>query len=160
MPDSTNSGKGKPGTLLTFFRYAIIGAIVGISAVIGRELIAVVLPADTPGYYALSVVIVYLLGILASYSGHRKVTFGHVDMGNESITRSMTSFTAIALFGLVCTTGLSVLIRYFFPVDEFLGSFAGAFAFALATLITSVMTFSLNARHTFVDKVEINISRD
>ena len=63
----------------------------------------------------------------------------------------MTRFTAIALFGLICTTGLSVVIRYLFPVGEFLGSLGGAFSFAVATLITSIITFSLNARHAFPD---------
>ena len=68
-----NTKSGKPGTLLTYLRYAVIGAIVGISAVIGRELIAMALPADTPEFYALSVSIVYAFGILASYSGHKKL---------------------------------------------------------------------------------------
>lgn len=140
-----------PGTLLTYLKYAVIGAIVGISATAGREVIARVLPADTPGYYALSVSIVYLFGILASYVGHRKVSFGHVSMDGHSVARSMTSFTTIALFGLVCTTGLSVVIRYLLPAGEFRDTFGGAFSFALATVITSVITFFLNARHTFKD---------
>jgi putative flippase GtrA len=152
--NSANPESGTPGTLLIFLRYAIIGAIVGISAAVGREIIAMAFPADTPGYYALSVSLVYVFGILASYSGHRKVTFGHVDMKHQSTARSMTNFTVIALLGLLCTTGLSVTIRYFFPVDDFFGSLGGAFSFILATLIASVITFSLNARHTFSDKVK------
>ena len=131
-----------------------IGAIVGISAIIGREFIAMLLPADTPEYYALSVSIVYAIGILASYVGHRKVSFSHVNMQGQNTAASMTTFTAIAIFGLVCTTGLAVSIRFLLPMTEIFGSFGGSLSFAIATLVSSIITFFLNARHTFREKTE------
>lgn len=134
---------------MSFFKYLVIGAVVGIAAIIGRELIAMLLPSDTPEYYALSVSVVYAFGILSSYVGHRKVSFSHVDMNGQSTAASMTAFTGIAILGLVCTTGLSVCIRFFFPIMEVFGSYAGAASFAFGALITSIITFSLNARYTF-----------
>lgn len=147
------------GTLLTYLRYAVIGGIVGVFAVIARELIGAALPADTPEYYALSVAIVYAVGILASYAGHRRFTFRHVDMTNRTTARSLSAFTFIALFGLACTTGLSVVIRYMFPAVEYLGDFSAPFSFALATVITSVITFSLNAKYSYFGRSR-NLSRD
>jgi|TARA_R110002072_G_scaffold101954_5_gene224511 putative flippase GtrA len=144
----------QPKTLQSFLKYLVIGAIVGVAAIGGREVIAMLLPADTPEYYALSVAIVYAFGIVASYIGHRKVSFSHVNMENEDTAASMSSFTAIAIFGLVCTTGFSVCIRFLFPIENLMGSFSDAASFAIATLITSVITFSLNARHTFREKLE------
>tara|TARA_R110002072_G_scaffold302722_1_gene487958 strand:- start:6832 stop:7257 length:426 start_codon:yes stop_codon:yes gene_type:complete len=140
---------------VSYLKYFVIGGIVGLAAILSREGIAILLPADTPEYYALSISIVYAIGILASYVGHRRVSFSHVDMEGQSTAVSMTTFTAIAIFGLVCTTFLSVCIRFLFPVEEIFGSFDGAASFAIATLITSIITYFLNARHTFRERTEI-----
>lgn len=141
-----------PGTMQTYLRYAVIGGIVGISAVIARELIGAALPADTPEYYALSVAIVYAVGVLASYLGHRLITFRHVDMTTESTARSMSAFILIALFGFACTTGLSIIIRYVFPTEEYIGDYSAPFSFAVATVVTSLITFSLNAKYSYFDR--------
>ncbi|CAA0111856.1 Uncharacterised protein [Halioglobus japonicus] len=135
--------------MVSYLKYLFIGAVVGIASIIGREIIAVFLPADTPEYYALSVFIVYALGILASYTGHRKVSFSHVDMEGQSTASSMTWFTVIAVVGLLCATVLSVCIRYLLPIQGVFGAYSATAAFAIATVITSVITFTLNARHTF-----------
>ena len=59
----------------TYLRYIIVGAVVGVLTILLRELFALILPADTPAYYALSVVMAYMVGIFCSYYGHRNVTF-------------------------------------------------------------------------------------
>tara|TARA_R110002073_G_scaffold2904_1_gene18777 strand:+ start:1932 stop:2351 length:420 start_codon:yes stop_codon:yes gene_type:complete len=138
--------------MLVYFRYAVVGAIVGLSAVLLREIIALALPSDTPTFYALSVAIVYLFGILASFAGHKRVTFSHIDPQEYSSARALATFTLIALFGLLCTTGLSLLVRYYLPVIAHLGKFDGAVSFIVATLLTSIITFVLNARLTFTVK--------
>ena len=138
--------------MVSYLKYLVIGAVVGIASIIGREIIALFLPADTPGYYALSVAGVYAVGILASYTGHRKVSFSHVDMEGQSTASSMTWFTVIALVGLLCATVLSVCIRYLLPIQAIFGAHSATVAFAIATVITSVITFTLNSRHTFRER--------
>lgn len=132
-----------------YLKYLVIGAIVGVLCVGGREVIALLLPADSPEYYALSVAVVYCFGILASYIGHRTVSFSHVDMEGQSTAGSMFTFTVIAIIGLLCTTVLAVAIRFLLPMDEMFGVFGGGLSFAIATLLSSIVTFILNARHTF-----------
>jgi len=132
----------------TYLRYIIVGAVVGVLTVLLRELFALMLPADTPVYYALSVMMAYVIGIVCSYYGHRNVTFSArqlVDGHGEAFTR----FTLIAIAGLLATTAMSILIRYGFPVDKLLGEYAGGFAFALASFLASVLTYSLTSTFTF-----------
>lgn len=138
--------------MVSYLKYLFIGAIVGIASIVGREVLALYLPADTPEYYALSVAVIYAFGILVSYTGHRKVSFSHVDMEGQNTASSMTWFTLIAIFGLLCATGLSVGIRYFLPIQGVFGAYSATVAFAIATVITSILTFTLNARHTFRER--------
>ena len=132
--------------MLSFFKYLVIGSIVGVTAVLIREVFAMLLPEDSPIYYALSVFIVYVCAVVVSYVGHRKISFSHVDMEGRGTTDSMKAFAAIAVFGLLCTTLLSVCIRYFSPVTDIFGAFDGAVSLAIAALTTAVFTFFLNAR--------------
>lgn len=135
----------------TYLRYIIVGAVVGVLTILIRELFALVLPADTPAYYALSVTMAYMVGIVCSYYGHRNVTFSARQLvGGHS--EAFTRFTVIAVAGLLATTAISMLIRYGFPVDRLLGKYAGSFAFALATFLASILTYSLNSTFTFTGK--------
>jgi hypothetical protein len=61
-----------------YFRYLVVGAVVGVLTISARELLALVLPGDSPGYYLLSVILVYTGGIIASFIGHFHVSFSHV----------------------------------------------------------------------------------
>ena len=132
----------------TYLRYIIVGAVVGVLTILLRELFALILPEDTPVYYALSVVMAYVVGIVCSYFGHRNVTFSARQLvGGHS--GAFTRFTVIAIAGLLATTAMSMLIRYGFPVDRLLGEYAGGFAFALATFLASILTYSLNSTFTF-----------
>ena len=132
----------------TYLRYFIVGAVVGVLTIALRELFAFMLPADTPAYYALSVVLAYAVGIVCSYYGHHNVTF-NMQKAVDGHATAFTRFAFIAIAGLLATTTMSMLIRYGLPVDRLLGEYAGGFAFALATILASILTYSLNSAFTF-----------
>lgn len=132
----------------TYVRYFVVGAVVGVLTVALRELFAYMLPADTPVYYALSVVLAYAVGIVCSYYGHHNVTFRMPEAVDGHAT-AFTRFAFIAIAGLLATTVMSMLIRYGLPVDRLFGKYAGAFAFATATVLASILTYSLNSAFTF-----------
>lgn len=135
----------------SYSKYIVIGGIVGVITVLIREGISFVLPQDTPTYYAVSVVLAYCVGILLSYYGHRKVSFSHAQPVGSTV-ESFSRFTVIAIMGLLATTGLSVLLRYKLPFDKYLSDFGAATAFAIATFLASLLTYSLNATFTFSSK--------
>ena len=131
-----------------YCKYFLVGAVVGITAILVREVIAFLLPADTPFFYGLSVVLVCIGGIVAAYIGHLKVTFSHVDCPLHAFIPTL-NFTLIAILGLVTTTLLSLALRYILPLELVVGEFKPTVAFALATIIASFITYPLNARFTF-----------
>ena len=139
----------KPNNLFVYLKYAFIGTVVALIAIILREVVGRALPADSPVYYAISIILVYALGILISYVGHRLFSFGHVKDLHFSKSQSLGAFITVALLGMVSTMVLALGIRYLLPIDNLLGQYGAAFAFALATLITSVGTFILNGTYTF-----------
>jgi putative flippase GtrA len=136
----------------TYCRYFVIGAVVGCLAILAREAIAALLPADTPVYYTLSVALVYVGGILASYYGHRKVTFRDTSVSGR-VFKSFSAFVLIAIFGMLATASLSILFRYGIPVQ--VGRFQPSLAFALATLATSLLTYRLNKNYAFGTASEV-----
>ena len=142
-----------------YFRYLVVGAVVGVLTISARELLALVLPGDSPGYYLLSVILVYTGGIIASFIGHFHVSFSHVQDKRASLN-SMYKFTLVALAGMAVTTVLSYQICYNLGLDTLLGPFLPSFAFGAATLIASLLTYSLNARYTFVSNGPIEPAAD
>ncbi len=122
--------------------------MVGALAIFAREILASLLPADTPGYYLLSVILVYSGGIFASYYGHRKITFGHRKLTHVTV-KSVCMFTIIAILGLIVTAALSAFIRYEIPMAAVVERHKPALSFALAVIISSTLTFSLNNIFTF-----------
>lgn len=134
----------------TYCKYFVIGAIVGVTAIVAREIIGFLLPADTPVYYMLSVTFVYAGGILASFYGHYRVTFSHIARKRAAL-ESIGRFTIIAIIGMIITALVSWQIRYALGLERVLGKLLPAFAFGTATVIASLVTYTLNARYTFVE---------
>jgi putative flippase GtrA len=156
MEDSGARGQShlRPGCcthVSTYSRYAAVGAIVGGVTVAIREAVGAALPADTPVYYSSSVLLAYAAGIVLSYYGHRRFTFGDRQLAKSSLS-SFSLFTLIALLGLAFVAALSVAIRYGFGADQILGRYGAGFAFALATLLASILTYALNFLYTFHDR--------
>ena len=132
----------------TYSRYAAVGAIVGGVTVAIREALAAVLPADTPVYYSSSVLLAYTVGIVLSYYGHRRFTFGGQPLANLGVF-TLSLFTLIALLGMALVAALSMAIRYGFGADQMLGRYGAGVAFTLATLLVSILTYALNSLYTF-----------
>lgn len=136
------------GVRCTYCKYFVIGSIVGVSAIIAREIIGILLPADTPAFYILSVILVYTAGILASFYGHYRVTFAHI-IHKRAVLESIVKFTVIAIIGMIITAILSWQIRYALGLERIIGKLLPAFAFGSATVIASLVTYNLNSRFTF-----------
>lgn len=132
-----------------YLRYLVVGGIVGLLAIVARELLAMLLPDDSPGYYLLSVILIYSGGIIASFYGHFHVSFAHVSDKSATLL-SMSKFTAVALAGMAVTAMLSYIIRYHLGLQDLLGVLLPSFAFGLAALSASLLTYSLNARYIFI----------
>ena len=62
---------------------------------------------------------------------------------------TLSLFTLIALLGMALVAALSVAIRYGFGADQMLGRYGAGVAFALATLLVSIITYALNSLYTF-----------
>ena len=133
-----------------YCRYLVVGSVVGILAIVARELISYLLPADSPGYYILSVIIIYTAGIIASFYGHFHVSFSHIKNKHASIV-SMFRFILVALAGMGVTSVLAYQIRYSLNFETVFGRLLPSIAFGTAALTASLLTFTLNARYVFVD---------
>jgi putative flippase GtrA len=130
-----------------YARFLAVGAFVGVVTVGLREVIARVLVTDSAGYYSLSVVLAYLVGIALSYLLNRRFTFGH--SGAAVSLTPIALFALIALLGTISTWAFSLLLRYGAHFNALLGPFGAAVAFALAAVISTVITYPLNARFVF-----------
>jgi len=140
----------KPMMHCIYCKYFFVGSIVGIIAIVAREIIGILLPADTPVYYMLSVTLVYAGGIIASFYGHYRVTFSHIS-NKRAACESIGKFTVIAVIGMIVTSLLSYQVRYHLGLEPVFGKILPAFAFGTATVTASLVTFSLNSRYTFVE---------
>ena len=142
-----------------YFRYLVVGGIVGLLAIAAREILAYMFPDDSPGYYLLSVIIIYAGGIVASFYGHFHVSFSHVKDKSATLV-SMFKFTLVALAGMGATATLSYQIRYNLGLEAIFGPFLPSLAFGMAALTASLLTYSLNARYIFVKHTHDMDSKD
>ena len=138
-----------------YCRYLIVGAIVGIIAIVARELLSYLLPADSPSYYLLSVIIIYTGGIIASFYSHFHVSFSHVQNKHATMV-SMGKFTLVALAGMSVTSLLSYQIRYSLKLEPVFGALLPSVAFGAAAMTASLLTYTLNVRYIFVDTTGCN----
>lgn len=145
--------------LNTYGKYFAIGSIVGILAILVRELIAWLLPADTPVYYGISITLVYVIGIIASYLGHYHVTFSHIENPVRQSPTSIRNYILIALIGMLITTVLSYVFRYVLQFDVLFGKLSASAAFALAALVASGATYFLNATYIFIEDSDAHGTR-
>ena len=128
-------------------RFFLVGTVVGLLAIALRELIATALPADTPFFYSISVVVVYAFGILTSYALQHRFTF-KLNL-KDSRGRRLISFIAVAFIGALATWLMSLVFRYELGFDRTFGHLSGSTAFAAAAVSSSVLTYPLNALLVF-----------
>ena len=130
-----------------YARFLVVGATVGLVTVGLRELIARALVADSAVHYSLSVVLAYIVGIVLSYVLNRRLTFSQSDAPSSLFAFAL--FAVVALLGTVSTWAFSLLLRYGAHFNALLGSFGAAVAFALAAVISTLITYPLNVRFVF-----------
>jgi putative flippase GtrA len=136
-----------PLSLAQYKRFFLVGTAVGLLAIALRELIAAALPADTPLFYSISVIVVYVFGILLSYVLQHRFTF-KVSL-RKSNWRRLISFICVALIGALATWLLSLIFRYELGFDRTFGLLSGSLAFAVAAVSSSALTYTLNALLVF-----------
>jgi putative flippase GtrA len=134
-------------SLSQYTRFLLVGAVVGLITVACRELIGRLLGVDNAARYSVSVVSAYALGIVLAYLLNRRHTFAQHEVapsyGNFAL------FALIAVMGALCTWLLSLALRYGAHLNDRLGAYAAATAFALAALLSTLVTYPLNARFVF-----------
>jgi putative flippase GtrA len=133
-------------SLAQYARFLVVGGITGVITIGCRELIAFLLPSDSPGFYSLSVVCANSIGTAINFVLNRQYTFSTAGVTGWS---RFGGFAVVAVIAMLSTWGLSVAIRYGLKLDAMLGEFAGGCAFAVATLLTSLITYPLNASVIF-----------
>ena len=130
--------------------YFLVGSFVGVLAVIARELFALI-TGDAPVWFFLSVIVVYLLGILLSFFLHNKITFGAGKLIpiRRTYGRHFRNFVFIAVLSAVLVGLLSSALRYQLGFDSMFGVYSAAMAFIVSSLLISVASYYLNARFVF-----------
>ena len=135
-----------------YCKYFLVGALIGCAAIAARELVGMLLRSDTPVLYLTSIIVVYTGGIIASFCGHYRVTFSHVRHRRATL-ESIGKFVGIALIGMLITALLSYQIRYRLGLQPFLGKALPALAFGVATLLASFITYKLNSKFIFIERL-------
>lgn len=134
-----------------YLLYLAIAGFVGVVTVAIRELIGLLLGNDTPMHYAVSVLVAYGCGIALNYLCQARFTFRMTSSAHLKTHSSWRFFTfaVVAIATSLLTALLSHLLRYHAGFDAALGSWGSASAFATAALITSIVSYSVNARYIF-----------
>jgi putative flippase GtrA len=116
-------------------------------SVASREVFGRLLVPDDALHYSVSVVLAYMVGIAVSFFLNHRFTFLG-GAASRNWPRFML-FVAVALVGLVCTWLISLALRYGLPLPALIGKSSALVAFALATLLASLITYPLNALFVF-----------
>jgi putative flippase GtrA len=88
-----------------------------------------------------------MAGIAVSFVLNQRFTFSAAKAARDW-SRFMP-FVAVALVGLACTWLISVALRYGLPLQALIGQSSAAVAFAMATVLASLITYPLNALFVF-----------
>jgi putative flippase GtrA len=112
-----------------------------------RELFAWLLGRDDPRHYSISVILGYIAGIVVRYLLNQGFTF---EIGGAPRNWSrFLPFVGVAMVGLLCTWLMSLGLRYGLPLQALLGKSSATVAFAFATVLSSLITYPLNALFVF-----------
>jgi len=130
-----------------YARFAGVGAFVGVFTIGVRSLVGYLLTTDTRVNYSISVVLAYAAGIVLSYALNHRLTFRNSNRPGS--VKKFLLFVSVALVGLASTWLLSITLRYGGPLHLVFGSAAATVAFAVATVLSSLLTYPLNAVFVF-----------
>ena len=127
-----------------------MGTCAGLLSIACRELFAWLLGRDDPRHYSISVILGYVAGIIVSYLLNQRFTF--VKAGAPRKWSRFVPFVGVAMVGLLCTWLMSLGLRYGLPLQALIGKSSATVAFALATALSSLITYPLNALFVFAKK--------
>ena len=131
-----------------YARFLATGAAVAVVTIGCRELIGLVLGGDDAVRYSISVILAYAIGIAISFWGNRRFTFQQ--LAAEQTGTKFAMFVVVALIGMLSTWLLSLALRYGLRLERFIGKPSSAsVAFATAALLSSLITYPLNALFVF-----------
>jgi putative flippase GtrA len=136
-------------SLAQYMRFIVVGAFVGIVTIGCRELIGFLLDGDTRQNFTISVLLAYSVGIALSFLLNRRFTFGRAEPAG---VKAFVRFLAVVLLGLASTTLLAVTLRYGTHLDVLIGALARPVALGAATVLSTLITYPLNARFVFVPR--------
>lgn len=134
-------------SLAQYARFLTTGGAVGALTVACRELIGWLLGADDPARYSISIVTAYAIGIVLSFIINRRYTFRYA--GRLGVWASFLRFLGVALAGLLLSWSLSLTLRYETSWAIEPGRFSALAAFAIATILSSAVTYPLTATVVF-----------
>jgi putative flippase GtrA len=128
--------------------YFIVGGGVTLVVVILRDIIGRFLNKSA-WEYVLSIIAVYTIGIILSYVFQSRFTFTDQHKQKRSFKYKFTSYTLVQLVGMGVTIGFSLVFRWLlFPITV-LSQVRDTIAFILASLIASVVTYTVSKMHIF-----------
>lgn len=116
-------------------------------SIFSREVLAVCLPADSPGYYAVSIAVVYIVGIFMNYKLQSRLVFSACKI--DGSLRRFIYFWVSGLIGGVCALLLSLALRYELGFDKMFEAWSPTLSFAIALFISSGLTFHMNRMWVF-----------
>jgi hypothetical protein len=129
-----------------YFRYALVGTFMAIASVVGRELLALLLP-DTHLNYLMTILVVYGLGTFVAFRLQESFTFSRVPASNRRT--GVFGFYVVAVLVGFLTAALAYLFRYELGFEKTFAPRGAAASYAASTLITSVASYGLSARFVF-----------
>ena len=131
-----------------FLRFLAVGGAVGVATLAVREWVALALPGDTPVWYALSSILAYAVGIVASYLLQQRFSFAAVPAHGSP--GRFARFVLVAMAGALVAMLASAGLRYGLYMDRWLGDLGASAAFAAGALGAAGASYLLNLKLVFV----------
>lgn len=134
-------------SLSQYLRYAAVALAALTTTVLIRELFQFIVGADTKISYGASIIFAYAVGIAVNFSLQKRFTFGRIK--SQDGGRAFLGFTVVALVGAASTFLIAFVLRYGLQLDSVMGSSSPTIAFLSATVLSSFLTYTLNACYVF-----------
>ena len=137
--------------LSQYLRYAAVALAALITTLLVRELVQLIVGVDTKMTYGLSILFAYTVGIVVNFSLQKRFTFQTAQNRNDA--GAFLGFVMVALVGAVTTFLAAFFLRYGLGLDRVAGSGAPTIAFLGATVVSSFLTYALNACYVFPQRL-------
>ena len=134
-------------SLSQYLRYTAVALAALITTVLVRELVQFIAGVDTKITYGASIIFAYAVGIVVNFSLQKQFTFRTVQ--NRNGNGAFLGFVMVAFVGAIATFLTAFALRYGLGLDRAVGSGAPTIAFFGAAVISSFLTYALNARYVF-----------